>query len=316
VERGEIEMKNRFWKYMSVSLIMVMLMGMLPTTTMQSAEGGEIPISDNILVDLEEGRANQDEDNVLTAQVDFPIAQIDGSIIQVTAENNLTDASIVGNEVTLRNAVSTEGSGDVVLSENIGNLTTQLTIERDITLDLNGNALTIYLDAETGNTSSGIKIDPGVALTITDSAGGGTLSITNRADYLATPGNGAAINTADGTIIVEGGRVSAYGGYAGAGIGGGVLDAGGNIVINGGIVNASGWSGAGIGGGNYGAGGSIVINGGTINASSGWSGAGIGGGNYGAGGSITINGGTVIAVSERYGAGIGSAGTVSVGLLV
>ncbi len=99
-----------------------------------------------------------------------------------------------------------------------------------------------------------------------------------------------------------------------AGIGGDRNRAGGNVTINGGVVTATGgYYGAGIGGGAYGAGGSVTINGGAVTATGGQCGAGIGGGVYGAGGGVTINGGTVTVTGGEDGDGIGLDGGAAIG---
>ena len=99
---------------------------------------------------------------------------------------------------------------------------------------------------------------------------------------------------------------------AGAGIGGHVEEACGNIVIESGTVTAiGGENAAGIGGGGRwdassgGNGGKVVINGGTVTATGGSDGAGIGGGQFANGGILTINGGTVFAKGGENAAGIG-----------
>ena len=110
-------------------------------------------------------------------------------------------------------------------------------------------------------------------------------------------------------ITIKSGKITANGGYQGAGIGGGNGGNGGTITISGGTVTATAGGGAaGIGGGYKGAGGTITISGGNVTAKSVSNGAGIGGGNKGAGGTITISGGTVTAKGGNEGAGIGSGG--------
>jgi len=217
----------------------------------------------------------------------------------------------VGTWGDLQTAAGVKGSGNIKLSANISG-TAQLTIARSLTLDLNGHKLTITLDAPTGVISNGIKITSGVTLTLMDSSSPstGVLAVTNNADFDNwTPAHnrGAAINTSEGALIINSGTVHAYGGYNGAGIGGGTYGGGGTIIINGGTVMAfSNSYGAGIGGGHEGDGGTITISGGAITATSNRDGgAGIGGGRLGAGGTIIINGGTVTATSGDLGAGIG-----------
>ncbi len=95
------------------------------------------------------------------------------------------------------------------------------------------------------------------------------------------------------------GELTATGGYAQAGIGGGDGGTGGTITINGGTITARGGSGsAGIGGGNSSAGGTI-INGGIVTANS-TTGAGIGDGSGGTGGTFTTeqNGNAFIIASS------------------
>ena len=104
------------------------------------------------------------------------------------------------------------------------------------------------------------------------------------------------------------GELNASSNGGAAGIGGGVNASCGSIIINGGHItaSASGWGFDGFAGigGNYC--GDITINGGTVVASGGYMGAGIGANQYGSCGNITINGGDVTATSEGY-SGIGAA---------
>ena len=124
------------------------------------------------------------------------------------------------------------------------------------------------------------------------------------------------------TIAAEdkNGKLTAWGGQQGAGLGGGsgkdgsnlcstgggLSGSGSNITISGGKVGATnGLNGAGIGGGQHGSGSNIIISGGEVNASGGKSGAGIGGGLGGNGSDIIISGGEVSASGGKNGAGIG-----------
>ena len=94
----------------------------------------------------------------------------------------------------------------------------------------------------------------------------------------------------------------------GAGIGGGYVSDCGNIEIQGGNITATGgYYAAGIGGGKEGACGSITISGGNIMATGGDLAAGIGSGFNGSScGTITISGGTITATGGQEAAGIGS----------
>ena len=129
-------------------------------------------------------------------------------------------------------------------------------------------------------------------------------------------GIGGGWNMHCGDIVINGGNITATGGYYNAGIGGGEGDEGGTVIrcgkitINGGTVTATGGrSAAGIGGGYYGASNDITINGGTVTATGGNYAAGIGSGEYGSCGAITISGGTVTATGGRSAAGIGGGKT-------
>lgn len=106
-----------------------------------------------------------------------------------------------------------------------------------------------------------------------------------------------------GTLTIIGsGKLSAYGGESGAGIGSANQTDVSNIVIESGTINAyggytgNGW-GAGIGGGNNGNASNITINGGNVTAVGGSEAAGIGGGISASASNITITGGVVYAVA-------------------
>ncbi len=110
--------------------------------------------------------------------------------------------------------------------------------------------------------------------------------------------NGGSLTIADED---KNGKLTAWGGQQGAGIGGGSGKDGSNIFITGGGVNAIG----GLGGN----GSNITISGGKVGATNGLNGAGIGGGQHGSGSNITISGGEVNAIGGKNGAGIGGGHT-------
>ena len=115
--------------------------------------------------------------------------------------------------------------------------------------------------------------------------------------------NGGSLTIADED---KNGKLTAWGGQQGAGIGGGSGKDGSNIFITGGRVNAiGGLAAAGIGGGLGGNGSNITISGGKVGATNGLNGAGIGGGQHGSGSHITISGVEVSASVGMRGAGIG-----------
>lgn len=144
------------------------------------------------------------------------------------------------------------------------------------------------------------------------SVSGDVVLIVEGESELHSGKNHAGVEKANdnGTLTIIGsGKLSAYGGENGAGIGGGNSGAGSKIVIESGTIEAHGGNwGAGIGGGNGGAGSYITIRGGNVKAIPGGEAAGIGGGFKGNGTDISIEGGTVHAES-----GGGTGGTAAIG---
>ena len=197
-------------------------------------------------------------------------------------------------------------SGDVNLI--LGN-DTALNIDTGGIAVTGGNSLTIYQQ------TTGEDEMPGIL-----TAGSGSL---NSGYNAGIGGNGSGSvrgGTTTGTIIINGGDITAQGPVGGSnnsapGIGGANngKDSG-TVIINYGSVTAThgaGGSCAGIGGGGNTPGGTIIINGGTVNASGSPNGSGIGGGGSDinnadvSGGSISIYGGSITASSAGGGAGIG-----------
>ena len=146
------------------------------------------------------------------------------------------------------------------------------------------------------------KTDDSGTLTITDNNNDGKL--TANGGYKGAGIGGG--NEKDGQVTITGGEIIANGGDGSAGIGGGYFGNG-TVNISGGTITeaSGGGEGAGIGGGDSGNG-TVNISGGTITkASGGYYGAGIGGGSSG-NGTVTISGGTITEASGGYeGAGIG-----------
>ena len=194
-----------------------------------------------------------------------------------------------------------------------------LTIQRDVTLDLNGYTLTITTSS---NNTNGIKIASGKTFTVTDSSKGkGLLSVENKSKASAA-GFGAAINCSypsyQTTFIVDGAKVVANGGYNGAGIGGGYKQTPGTIRIQGAanVTATGGLSGAGIGSGAsagiedtgvYGQFGSVrIVGSAVVKAQGGSYAAGVGGGASTSAGALVIrNEAQVTATGGMYAAGIG-----------
>jgi uncharacterized repeat protein (TIGR02543 family) len=158
---------------------------------------------------------------------------------------------------------------------------------------------------KSGEYKAGLQAPNGAELVIDKATNDAIDKLTATGGYHGA-GIGGGYYSTGGNITISGGTVTANGEVAAAGIGGGNRGDGGTITLSGGTVTATvGSQGAGIGGGYYGAGGNIDISGGTVTATVGGQGAGIGGGYYGAGGNIDISGGTVTATGGYQGAGIG-----------
>ena len=179
-----------------------------------------------------------------------------------------------------------------------GKAAVSTTGEGNVSIELNGES-TLRSDYE----HAGLEKNNGGSLTIADEDKNGKLTAWGGQQGAGIGGGSGK----DGSnIFITGGGVNAIGGLAAAGIGGGLGGNGSNITISGGKVGATnGLNGAGIGGGQHGSGSNITISGGKVNAIGGdWS-AGIGGGHTGDGSDITISGGEVSASGGKSGAGIG-----------
>ena len=179
-----------------------------------------------------------------------------------------------------------------------GKAAVSTTGEGNVSIELNGEST-----LRSGYEHAGLEKNNGGSLTIADEDKNGKLTAWGGQQGAGIGGGSGK----DGSnIFITGGGVNAIGGLAAAGIGGGLGGNGSNITISGGKVGATnGLNGAGIGGGQHGSGSNITISGGEVNAIGGdWS-AGIGGGHRGDGSDITISGGEVSASGGKSGAGIG-----------
>ncbi len=182
-------------------------------------------------------------------------------------------------------------------------------------ITVSGEVHLILMDGAALNANAGIKLASGNTLHIYAQSTDPTImgKLTAQGSRISPMGIGEGRNGGCGTLIVNGGVVTATGGEDGAGIGGAYYGKGGTVTVNGGVVNANGgYNGAGIGGGPYGDGGTLTVNGGAVNATGGVWASGIGGGYYGKGGTVTVNGGVVNANGGKNGAGIGG-GTYGAG---
>ena len=179
-----------------------------------------------------------------------------------------------------------------------GKAAVSTTGEGNVSIELNGGST-----LRSGYEHAGLEKNNGGSLTIADEDKNGKLTAWGGQQGAGIGGGSGK----DGSnIFITGGRVNAIGGLAAAGIGGGLGGNGSNITISGGKVGATnGLNGAGIGGGQHGSGSNITISGGEVNAIGGKNGAGIGGGHTGDGSDIIISGGEVSASGGVNGAGIG-----------
>ena len=217
-----------------------------------------------------------------------------------------------GNNVT-QNGTTTENDTNTVIKGNGSS---------------NASSNTVTIEAGAGKTVD-VTLD-NVNIN-TSETGGAAVSVTGKGDTnIELDGNntltsgyyhaGLEHNKTDdsGTLTItdnnNDGKLTANGGYKGAGIGGG-YSSNGTVTITGGDINANGgYKGAGIGGGYFGNG-TVKITDGDINANGGYKGAGIGGGNE-KDGQVTITGGEIIANGGDGSAGIGGGyfgnGTVNI----
>ena len=275
-------MKKRI---LSILLCCVMLVGLLPTVAL--AEGG--------VSYLDETGTSQ----TCASATEVTSSDTGWGTSGTTTWYVVQGTVIIGSRVTVSGDVHLILTDGCTLTVNGG---IQVQDDDDDITNGSANALTIYAQS-TDKSTMGKLIAKGA-----------------ERDYNAVIGGngGNSYGGSCGTIIINGGTVTATSTGYGAAIGGGdgisTGGSGGTITINGGNINASNQIGAGIGGGegggDGGSGGEITINGGSVIAT-GVNGAGIGGGQGdgggqggGSGGTITINGGSVIATGVN-GAAIG-----------
>ena len=230
----------------------------------------------------------------------------DGGVITGTLSGNHKISIADGATVRLRNADITSLANNEYVADYAG-----ITLLGDATIILEGS------NTVRGGEDSypGIYVPVGKTLTID---GNGSLDASSQG-YACGIGGGTGLSC--GNITINGGNITATGGYCDAGIGSGKSGSSssscGNITINGGTVTAKGGDyGAGIGTGYYTSCGNITINGGTVTAIGGVYADGIGCGYGGHCGNITINN-TVSQVTTTGGIGValggGSCGTVTIG---
>ena len=220
---------------------------------------------------------------------------------------------VVSEDYTLTKRVRVEGEDiNLILCDGV-----TLTCEQGINVPA-GNKLTIWAQSTGENmgkliTGTGDSNSP---LGSRNDVDAGTIIINGGNITATASGSGAAgIGGSEGhsasVITINGGKVTSMA-KSGAGIGGGSGEGtdGGEITINAGEVYSEGGWGAGIGGGHNGKAGKIVINGGKVTGI-GCGGAGIGSGVDGSGVDITINNGTVKAAAKEMSSDAGVNGKCS-----
>ena len=225
-----------------------------------------------------------------------------GSQVDVPDSAPVITGTSKENNVTI-NADSGQTASVTLSGVNIdvrdkGKAAVSTTGEGNVSIELNGGST-----LRSGYEHAGLEKNNGGSLTIADEDKNGKLTAWGGQQGAGIGGGSGK----DGSnIFITGGGVNAIGGLAAAGIGGGLGGNGSNITISGGKVGATnGLNGAGIGGGQHGSGSHITISGGEVNASGGKNGAGIGGGHTGDGSDIIISGGEVSASGGVNDAGIG-----------
>lgn len=160
-----------------------------------------------------------------------------------------TDATNDLYYLTLADALADAADGDVIKLLADETITTGLTINNSITLDLNGHTLTC-----TGTSEDALTVSSGKTVTIQDGGTGGSITgtlagIGNKGTLTVTGGtitgtsnNGNGIyNSANATLTVTGGTITCSGndGY-------GIANVNATLTVSGGTITCSGTNGCGI----------------------------------------------------------------------
>ena len=321
-------MRTQLWTRRTAAALAALLTAALPTGISAAAQEDtappveETPLTEILPAEPQSPQETPDEPDTPSAEEPTPVPQEiplteilpAESLAQATAEN------AAGAEVpyldedgapqsvpsaTLVTESDTAWDDGWYVAQDSITIHSRVTVSGDVRLILaDGCELTI---------DGGIQVAHPNSLTIYgQSEGSGRLTATAPAEsniYHAAIGGSTNVQIWEvnycGSVTINGGDVTATGGDASSGIGGGPVS-GGKIVINGGTVTATGGNNAaGIGGGMQGNGGSVTINGGEVTATGGNQAAGIGSGTMGGRIQIQIKGGTVNATGGSQGAGIG-----------
>lgn len=184
-------------------------------------------------------------------QVPIDYVDADGNPLKLTEpytviDENTVEMGVAGtetwyvlkNDVISDNRLSVKGDVNIILCDGA-----KLTNPRGIAVYENEGSLTVYGQSD----------------------GTGELDFEKTAGHGAEAAIGGAQNKNSGVITINGGTVTAYGEYAGAGIGGG-NKSNGTVIINGGTVNAKGSTYSSAIGGGFNGNGYVSINGGNVYA--------------------------------------------------
>lgn len=247
------------------------------------------------------------------------------NLSSLTGDYEAQNGDILTGTLTGNHQITIADGATVILEDvNITNLGkgafyAGITCLGDATILLSGsNSVMGGMDDNTQGSGDGIGSWPGIFVpsgkTLTIDGTGSLDARSNGIDvgYKHAPGIGGDWNNPCGNIVIQGGSVTATGGYQSAGIGGTGSGCG-NITITGSanVTATGGDDAAGIGSGRNGSCGDITISTtGTVSAQGGYCGAGIGSGRakdkYIQCGDILISKGTIVATGGEFAAGIGT----------
>src|SRR5579875_2846970 len=160
-------------------------------------------------------------------------------------------ATVVSSEQQLESAMNSASNGEVIaLGATINIIGNPVNVppNTSVTLDLAGHTLSITYVAP-GDAAVGVP--SGSGLTITDSIGGGHLTVTaadkscglicnGPAGIGGSSGGGGRVTISGGDVTATGGSGGQFYGSGGAGIGGAGDGAGGQVTVSGGTVTATG----------------------------------------------------------------------------
>ena len=195
----------------------------------------------------------------------------DGTVITGTLRDYFYKVSIADKAtVTLSNAVIRIPPSEPADALPINSAPVTRTIHDWAGVTCEGDATIVIAGTNTvvafGEYKPGIHVPDGKTITISDKSTG-SLDVRGTSECAGIGGGGHNRPLACGNIVINGGVITATGGYAAAAIGGGKSAKCGNITIHGGIITANGGDyAAAIGGGYRGTNGTINIDGGYVKA--------------------------------------------------